>query len=206
MNYLKILGFAALTIAAMTVLVGAGTASATVLCKTSGGTTCPAGQAYGSGTAIHAVNVGTVVTTTVYKNIECKKSTMAGATSSEGSPTETVRAALSVLTFEECNCDVVVLKKGTLEIHWISGTNNGTVTYSGEEKTVTCSTIFGSVHCIYVTNADIGTLSGGSPAVLNIPSASVNFVITNALCEEDRYWDAKYEITSPNPLYVTDHT
>jgi len=104
MKYVKMLGLAAVAAAALMAFVGASTASATVLCKTAGtgsptGTTCPANQAYPAGTAITAVNKGTVKLDTTFKTIECSGSEVKGSTSNEGSATETVTGPEGTLTF-----------------------------------------------------------------------------------------------------------
>jgi hypothetical protein len=215
MKYVKTLGLATVVVAASVSVLGVGAASATVLCKESPGgattgTTCPAGQAYGGGTEFRATldpGTGPSKTTTSFKSIECNKSTIAGSTENEGSATTTVLVQLETVTFEECNCTVAVLEKGSLEIHWISGSHNGAVTSTGLEETVNCNTIFGTMHCIYSTNAtSIGTLTGGNPSTLDVTATSIPITTTDPLCPEKRDWDAKYEITAPKPLFVGGHT
>lgn len=213
MRYVKSLGVAAVVAAALVTLVGTGTASATVFCKTnpSGsptGTICPAGEAYGSGTEIHAVlDPGTkYVTTTSYMTIECTESTFKGGTNQEGDATNTVVISLDTFTVGGCNCDVRILKAGTIETHWISGTHNGTVTSNGLEETVSCVTIFGTVHCIYLTvNTDIGTLTGGTPATIDA-TEDISRLPTNGLCDEKAIWHVQYKVTTPATLYVSGHT
>jgi len=219
MKYVKMLGLAAIAAAALMAFVGASSASATVLCTVEGtgtptGTTCPANEAYKAETEIHAVNKG-VVKLDGALVIECNKSTIKGNTTSEGSATETVGGPITTLTFEECTCEVKVLKAGSLEVHWINpvdeggketGSHNGTLTSSGAEVTVLCKTIFGNVHCIFTTNAtDIGTLTGGNPAI-----ATANAILTQAktdsLCPSEPRWTATYEVTTPKPLFVAGHT
>lgn len=211
MKYLKMLGLAAVAAAALMAFVGSSTASATVLCKVPGtgtttGTTCPAGEAYPSGTTVKAQLVaGTVAKlTTSFKTVECKKSTTEGATSAEEATQLT--GPEGTLTFSECNCEVVVLHAGTVSTEWLAGTHNGTQRSSGSETTTTCSTLFGNVHCIYTTsNTDLGTLTGGNPAKLDA-SAEVGRLTTNAACAEKALWEAEYEVTTPKPLYVAGHT
>jgi hypothetical protein len=204
MKYVKMLGIAVGVAAVLMALGGAGTASATVLCKNNESTSS-CNENYPSGTEFKSsLSTGTkTILKTEFKTVECSKSTVSGKTETGGSATETVKGPLEALTFEECNCEVKVLKKGTLEIHWISGGTNGTVTETGAEVTVNCSTIFGNVHCIYVTeNTDLGTLTGGNPASLDV-NASIPRLTTNALCTPTATWEASYEVTAPKPLYVT---
>ncbi len=202
MKHLKILGLAVVAAAALMAFVGASTASATVLCSTN--TNPCTGTKYPAGTTVSAsLATGTkAVLSTEFQKIECSKSAVGGKTSNAGSGTETVSGAVETLTFEECNCEVSVLKKGTLEVHSVATNGNGTITSNGAEVTVECSTIFGKVHCIYVTeNTNLGTVTGGSPAKVTA-SASIPRLTTNALCAAEANWKAEYSVSAPNPLWV----
>jgi hypothetical protein len=211
MKYIKSLSCAIAIAFALAVFAGASSASATVLCKVEGtgsptGTTCPSGQEYTG--EIHAVNTTTVKLDTTFKTVECSGSTV-GGTANAGSATTTVTGPEGTLTFTGCNCTVTVLKAGTLEIHWISGTHNGTVTSNGLTVTILCSTIFGNVHCAYVTsNTVIGVLTASAMPLRAIIHWLVVLIPepTNALCSEESTLTASYEVTTPNPLYVTGHT
>jgi len=213
MKYVKMLGLAAVAAAALMAFVGASTASATVLCKTPGtgsptGTTCPEGWAYGANTTIHAVATGPTILEDEGKafTVECKKSTLHATTTNEGNATETPVAHVLSLLFEECDSEVKVLANGSLEVHWIEGTHNGTLTSTGAEVTITKSTIFGKVHCIFKTNnTSVGDITGGNPAIFH-STAKIPKLTTSALCPEPAIWTATYEITEPTPLYVTGHT
>jgi len=205
MNSLKMLGLAAVAAVALMALVGS-TASATVLCKAAEGETCATGSAYPEKTTIEAKLVaGTKAKlVTTFKTIECSKSSVKGETSAEEA--EPLTGPEGTLTFEECNCEVKVLKVGKLSTVHIAGTNNGTLSSTGNESTVTCSTIFGSVHCIYATeNTDVGTLTGGNPAKLKA-EAVIPRLTTNGLCSEQSEWSAEYEVTAPKPLFIVTRT
>ena len=218
MQYVKILGLTAVGVVAILIIAGGSSASATVLCKTTPeegspatkGTVCASSWAHPAGTTIHGVNSGVVAWHTSFKTIECKKSTIQLKTENEGSASETVKGPVEVLTFEECNCEVKVLKNGTLEIHWISDTFNGTLTGSGQEITVICNTIFGNVHCIYVTsNQHMGEIAGSVKHDLDATiNGNVSFarVSTNALCDEEALWTVTYDLKSPKPLWIAGHT
>ena len=223
MKYVKILGLAAVATAALMAFVGASPASATVLCKEPGtgsttGTTCPPLKAYSAETEIHAVSEGSTTYTTgsEFTEITCKKSTVSGKTENEGSATETVKFKIEKFFLEECStpngaCTMTTITSGTLEIHWIEGTHNGTITVSGTEITSSCNSIFGNIHCIYAAEGKhLGRLTGGvmseGKATADIESASVNLLSTSGLCPSEPKWDTKYEITSPKPLYVAGHT
>ena len=207
MKYVKMLGLAAVAVAALMAFVGASSASASVLCKTTPPSgICPANQAYPAGTEIHAVNQEKVVLHAEFGTLECEESTVSGTTEKEGSATETVKGNVTVLTFAKCNCEVKVLKNGSLEIHAEDDDGNGTLTANGQEVTTTCSTIFGNVHCIYVTeNSNLGTVKGGNPAVFT-GTPTISRKPTNALCSPQATWTANYKITSPTPLWVATST
>lgn len=222
MKYGNRLGLATVAAAALMAFVGASTASATVLCKTPGigektGTICPAGWAYSAGTELHMVSegsIGVVITTgNEFTEVGCKKATIKGVTNNEGGATETVTAGLEAknVTWSECStptgaCTMTTVVGGTLEIHWIEGTHNGTVTANGVQYTTSCASIFGNIHCIYaLETAHFGVITGGNPATLEIETA-VTTVSTSGLCPETSKLHAKYEITTPKPLYVNGHT
>lgn len=217
MKYFKMLSLAVVAVGVLMACVGSPAASATVLCKvepTEGspatkGTVCPAGQAYPAGTEMRAVLApGTVGKfTTSFKTIECKSTEGVGVTQNEGSATETVRGTGTKLTLGECNCETKVLKIGTGEAHWIADSFNAQLTSNGSEITVVCSTIFGNVHCIYVTNnSQAGIATGGNPATVDVEGVEIPRLTTSPLCSEEARWDAKYEVTSPKPLYAAAHT
>jgi hypothetical protein len=217
MKYVKTLGVAAVAAAALMAFVGASNASATVFCKTppttgggsTTGTTCPEGWAYPAGTRNHEVNVGKVLLKTGFKNIECEGSTIRGEIQNEGSATETPKGPVEKLTFENCNCTVTVIQNGTQEFHWVPDTFNVTITSNGSQVTASCSTIFGTVHCIYVTeNTDLGEITGsesGAAAVVHI-HAVIPRQSTNGLCDEESVWEGTYKVEEPKPVYFAAHT
>ncbi len=200
MMYLKLYVVAAAAAVALLVVGGVGTAAAnTVLCAEKANP-CPAGKAYGVDTEIEASLSGTKwKITTTFKTIECAKSSITTRVTSTG---ETMSTSLEDMSFEECNCTVKVLAKGTLDLEHIAATDNATPRSTGTEITTSCSTIFGNVHCIYKTNlTDLGTLEGGNPAKLKV-SVTLPRVSTSELCNEESVWEAEYGVTSPKPLYV----
>jgi hypothetical protein len=173
----------------------------TVLC-TEQKVKCPIGKTDGTGTEIKAnlVSGTKFKITTGFKTIECSKSSIKGKVSATG---EKISVSVETLTFEECNCTIAVLKKGELIFGHITSTDNATLTSNGAELTGNCSTIFGTVHCIYATsNTDMGTLEGGNPAKIKSSAANIPRLTTNGLCNEEASWDAEYEVTSPKPLYI----
>jgi len=102
---------------------------------------------------------------------------------------------------------MLTLEGGGLEIHWIEGTHNGLLTSSHANITENCNTSFGKMHCIFVTNNEkIGTVTGGNPASIDIESFPVTQASTSGLCPSAPTFDAKYEITTPESLYVAEGT
>jgi len=217
MNYVKTFGLVVIAAAAMLAFIGSSSASASIVCKTTPttggsttGTTCPSGWAYSAGTEMHAIGISTFKIHTVYKTIECTSSTMSGKTGGEGSATETVGSGIETLTFAGCNCEVKVLKNGTQEFHWVSDTFNATVTGNGQELTTTCSTIFGNVHCIYVTNnTELGSVTG-SPVHTGGAIIHWHFSLgrnpTSGLCAEEATVTGTYELTTATPMWFAAHT
>ena len=95
---------------------------------------------------------------------------------------------------------VHVLETGSLSIA-PSGGGNGLVKSTGHKVTVET---FGA-HCIYATNnTALGTITGGSPATLDI---SVSIPRTGGksgvFCGSSAPLTGSYEVTAPNPLFVS---
>jgi hypothetical protein len=207
MKYVKILGLAA--VAAMAMMAFAGSASATQLDKvTSGG----AKDTLGVGTTLHVTQTsGTTLnlTDTAGNPIDtCKESTVHGTIANAGGSGATVSGNLTEttgLTWGGCTSPTVTLAAGSLEIHGIAGTDNGTVT--GKNNVVTIS-VFG-VSCRYGTGAgtDLGLLTGTTSATGHATMA-INAIINEQepkqfLCPDTGKWVGGYTVTTPTGLYVT---
>ena len=189
----KILVFAGA--AALALLAFTGTASATQL-------TSPAGTTYTG--SFHASDEAATIHT-VLGSFSCA-GTLAGNVEQHGSGIA-VKGSITTLTFTACSIGVTVkaLKTGTMEIHSIAGTNNGTVTLSGSEIEVFFPQ-FG-IRCLYSTsNTDIGTLTGS-----NITGATAAFDIAGTLAKSGGSvlcpnnggtWTGKYKVSSPDNLLV----
>src|SRR6187431_3678616 len=140
MRYLKMLGLAAVAAMALTAFFGAGSASATVLCKTTLTTGCAGAWDHPSGTEVHAVLDAGEHATLIgfWANVTCRTSTVRGETTSTGSSSTTVTGHIDELTFGECDCGgtpgtahVTTIANGTVEVHSISGSHNSTMTGAG---------------------------------------------------------------------------
>ncbi len=191
-----------LTLAAVTAtvicLVGAASASGTVLCHTN---TSPCSSIVGVGTKIESALVpGTFsVIKAGFATIECESSELDSQISNAGSASSTPTATVIVFNKTQCGkCTVAVLKKGGLIWHHTSG-GNTTITSTAAEVTVACS----GTSCVYGTTGtetDVGTKTGGSPARFTI-NASLPKVSGGFLCANPASWTAMYNVSTPNPLY-----
>jgi hypothetical protein len=204
MKYMKMLGLAAIAAAAL--MAVADSASATQL-------TSPTGTALPAGTVIKSeLKEGVAKLAANFGNIECKESVNEDKTTNGGSSTETVRLIVTRWTFTNCNggaCTVVALRNGELEIHSISGTENGTVTGWGQEWTTNCSFFGINYHCIWSTGTStspthMGVLTGGAPAVLDLHATLIRIGGTSGTaCGSTGTFFGTLKVTSPNPLYVS---
>jgi hypothetical protein len=202
MKHLKMLGLAAVALAAMMAYTAA-SASATELY--SGATTQGVGTKIVSslsGTASLTTTGGTVLDT-------CTGGTVTGEITAAGSATSTTigTVATSGVTWSGCTKTTDTLEGGELEIHWIAGTHNGTVTGKKFKVTVVVSESFGGT-CSYTlgTSTHLGTLIGTTTAPSQATLA-INAVVNGAagnsfLCPSDTKWVANYTVTSPVPLAV----
>lgn len=202
MKRMKLFLAAALAITALAAIAGGGTASATVLCANE---SAPCSSKYTAGTEVKAqLKSGSIaILETSITKIECTGSNAVGKLQNNGGAAETLKFAVEELTFKECNCEVKVLKKGEKEIHYISGTHNGTDTGKGSEVTVNCN---GWSDCIYGTGTgtDLGIFVGGTGAweaeEILVPRVGGSSV----LCPATARGTVAYEVTSPKPLYIAE--
>lgn len=195
MNYLKGLVLAAVFAVALMV-AGAGTASATVICKTK---TSPCGSPYPKGTVFKSeLTPGTTaVLKAGFATFECTEGHGTVETTTNGSATETVKGLTKTLSFGGCNGEVKVLKTGTGEIHWTSKTS-GSFTTEGTE--VTGSTL--GVSCVYGGTISSGiTLNGGEKPTIVI-NAKIPLISGGILCGNPATMTASLTVTEPTPLYV----
>jgi hypothetical protein len=207
MKYLKMLGLAAVAAMALTAFLGASSASATVLCTT----TPPAGTACGTGWHVDELTLAVGANPLILKNtsgsIEAK-CTKAGVTVTKdvtGSATTTAAGEVpkTHLTWapkgEGCTNKTETIAGGTLEIHWIEGTDNGTVTAKGFEVTVELA----GLTCTLGLEGtkSIGDLTGGAPAVMHV-NVGVVKKAGSFLCPTTGIWEGTYEVTNHTTVDV----
>jgi hypothetical protein len=203
MKYLKMLGLAAVAAMALMAFVGAGTASATVICKTQV-TPCPAEWMVSTGTNISASLEGTakLETTAAEPTLldTCTGGSVSGPTEQTGSSTETVSIKFGKegVSWTGCTSTTDTVSGGTIEFHWITPWK---LTVTVKEVKVTVN--IAGVSCTYGFGSeykDIGTFEPseeGKPAKMVIstvvPKAEGGF-----LCPGEARWTATYAATAPN--------
>lgn len=198
MKHLKILGLAAVAVGALMAFIGAGTASATVLCSTTVDP-CPTPQKWLFGTvhdwSIPAGNSVSSVDTNGNTLNTCKTSTIKGKQTTVGSETETVTVDIEEKTWGSCTFPSKTLKNAAYEIHRIAGTSNGTVTADGTTET-TFSSILGD--CIYgvTSGTSLGDITEGNPAMLHLNAVTEEFSHLAACPDTDKV-TGTYVLTAP---------
>jgi hypothetical protein len=206
MNHLKMLGLAAVAAAALTALVGTGSASATVLCKATE-TPCLEFNKYPVGTFAHgSLAPGTSAafkTTGGDTVLTCTNGTIKGELSQAGSATQTPSGTGSAANVNWTGCDKTMhtISGGEIEVHHITGTDNGTVIVKNFQTTIN---LFG-VSCTYGYGAgtDIGVLTGGKEPTLDI-KVVLNKTAGGFICPTHVVGEALGVLTEPTelPVYV----
>lgn len=203
MKYVKMLGLAAVAAAALMAFVGAGSASATVLCKTA---TNPCTSKWALGTEVRfSLKSGT---SAIWKGQQgetlktCTGADLRGKISNAGSAFETVKLQITENSWTSCTVPTTTVKLGELEIHSITGSTNGTMTLKGAEFT-TKDNFFGDCSYGAGTGIDLGTLtsSGTGDAVIDV---SATLLPTGLGCCPQVSWAEEFTLTSPveTPLFV----
>jgi len=205
MRYAKMLALAAVAAGALMAFIGAGTASATVLCSTTK-EPCPKTQDVPAGTVFHLTNTGTtLLTDTTGEPLDtCTISTVKGKTTNTGGPLETVLLGVEKLLWEGCTFPTKTLKATDLEIHKIAGTSNGTVTAGGTFEVTINTVFFGS--CIYgvTKGVSIGELTEGKPAIFHANNAlAEKFSGSSLACPETSLWTSTYTVTEPKETTIS---
>jgi hypothetical protein len=205
MKYLKMLGLAAVAATALIAFVGAGSASATVFCSTQ---TTPCSAKWAKGTQLEfSVTAGSSAEwKTGFSTNTCTDGTLKGTMLTAGSGSETMKLSVddSDFTWTNCTFSNATLEGGELEIHSITGSNNGTVIMKGFNFT-TSTTQYGSCNYSAGTGVHLGTLtaSGSGEAMIDI---KVTLAKSGGgfLCPNTMEWIEEWVQTVPNgkALYV----
>jgi hypothetical protein len=200
------LGLAALAAAALTASVGAGTASATELCKVEG---TPCTEKYGSGTTLSSslVTGSEAVLTTNLDVVKCQASSVGGKTTSEGgSGTTAVKGEITSLSFTTCKdsfgntCTVTPVNlpyeaevKGSGEAAEL-----GVKDATGAGATVVCG---GVLNCTF-TSKSLSLPVMGATTPPTVTAEEVSLERAGGICPSTSTWNAKYTVTAPTPLMV----
>jgi hypothetical protein len=207
MKPLKMFGAAVTAAVALLAFVGAGSATATVLCSANEvpcseiqqwPVATPQQWSLKAGTkAVFRLTGGTAL-------VECAVAELSGAIANPGNANETVKVEVEQqgATWEGCPLEKRTLAGGELEYHDIQGTFNGTVVAKKFVTTLFTST-FGSCAYGYGEGANIGTLKGGADPIIAVNSV-IGRVAGGLLCPATIKWTAEYTLTAPvtTSLYV----
>jgi hypothetical protein len=204
MKHLKTFALAAVATGALMACVGAGTASATTLCSTTG-SNCTFLQRI---TGHFSFSTGGFSGSFDLKETsapggegktldECSGSEIEGEITNSGSSTETVTTKTTKLSWSSCTFPTSTTELGKDEIHKIAGTSIGTVTSDTGTK-VTINTIFFGT-CVYVGEAgkSIGDITEGNPAVLHLNAVTKKKEGSAFACPETAVATGTYTLASP---------
>lgn len=204
MKHVKMLVLAAVAAGALMAVIGAGTASATVLCSTTV-ETCPTAQKWPFGMTLDfSISSGSSakLTQTNGEAIDtCTVSTVKGTITNTGSAFETVSGPVDSMTWENCTFPTKTLAVGNLEVHRIAGTSNGTVTAYGTFEVTVNTVFFGSCAFSFGPGISIGDLKEGKPATFAANAVSTK-VAGGAACPVTAKWSANYTLTT-SPITTT---
>jgi hypothetical protein len=205
MKYLKMFGLAAILAMAFSAYLGAGSASATVLCTTKVAPPCGANWDEPAGTVVEASLIGSAVIedTSGTKLDTCLTGTHKWEMTNTGGAGMAVGQKLLELTFGNCTGPAKAVALGTEEEKYIEGTENGTMTDKGTEVTGTVS----GVSCTYGTGTgtDIGQFDGGlGEKDVEEISAALTKTAGGFLCATSIKWTAQFQITKPKNITILD--
>jgi hypothetical protein len=204
MKHLKLLGLAAIAALGLMAFVGAGTASATTLCKTNESPKCKAGWAYPAGTSLHAslVPKTSASLTSPAKTVvaTCTGVTLTASLEKESAPV----LVFNIHTLDWTGCNTTVSSNtsftGKLTVKWLKE-NEAEVTADETRVTVVLS----GLSCTYTAGGGtkLGTIKGGSEPILKIET-TVEFKEGSFACPKNPIWDAEFVITEPKPIFATE--
>lgn len=220
MKHLRMLALAAVAAGALMAFIGAGTASAAVICSTTVDP-CPVLQKWPGNTpfdfSIPAGQSAHFENTAGEEINNCPISTIRGKLTVAGGEGITATGPVEELTWgASCKFTTTTVTAAALEIKKIAGTSNGTVLTDEykpggvlKEKRfeITINTaVFGS--CIYAVEPGktLGDLTEGNPAILH-----VNVVVEKSGggggCPESARLTATYTVTAPSgtTASISDH-
>ena len=192
---------AAIAVLACTAVLGTGSASATVLCKTNPSThVCPAADVYGQGTDITAHSEGVLKFKGGGESIitSCTGSNFSATVLDQGSATTVASLTEVDYEFSGCSNPSAHVGNGAMSVAWTSGTHNGSAAEQLGNRLQW--TIFGS-KCTYTMSLPV-KFTGGSSALLSYSDTRLLKYEGNLGCPEELKMDAAYAVEAPAALYV----
>jgi hypothetical protein len=211
MKHLKTLGLAAVAVAAMMAILGAGSASAapTVLCKVAE-LPCASANRYPSNTKFTWETEGTSKLEGINSagktelTVECASKMTFENTAASGEP---LPIRFTAFSFTGCNNSCSVSLQGlpyTGSLAWTSG-SNGVLAIDNFSTILKC--LFGFVECKVGAKEIKMTLDGGNPAKLLAVKFPMELEMVSgaSTCPAKALWTVTYKATSPTAVFVS-HT
>jgi hypothetical protein len=197
---------AVVAVAAMTAVLAAGSASATVLCKTAF-SPCTGGTYPSSTTIAGTERIAGFAIVTNLGTIKCFNSELSGKTTSAGGAGVSVQGTVQAFRFVTCelgpqSCTLsAVHLPYSAEISWTAGSNgNLKLKSSGAGNpgiTAKCGIL---INCEFTTaSAELG-LTGGSPATAE--NAFLPLSQSGGICPSTSFGRFAYNLFSPSPLFI----
>jgi len=197
-RYVKILGLAAVAAMAIMAFAGAGSASATVLCKENA-SPCPEEKRYEAEDTLTGTAENTLITAS--PTITCTHSATTAEVTEPGGEGEPVTGTITALSFTGCKADTIfnpncVVSVNGLPYHAeVTGSGgNGTIVVGGASAGVVCA---GVINCVFGNELFELPLAGGNPAKI---TASNVFLEKESgfLCPGEGRWDAAFKAVGAN--------
>ena len=205
MKYIKMLGLAAVAASALMAFIGAGAASATVLCSATENN-CAAGNKWPLGATLSfSLKKGSsakLVDTEGTTLDTCTGSTVGGEVTNAGNAVETVTGEVKTLDWSGCTFTTDTIQLSKLEGHYVEK-DTGTLTADGEFKVTINTVLFGS--CVYGVTAgtSLGNLTGGGKESATFVANAVAKRLSGSslACTETSKWTAEYVSTGSTSLF-----
>lgn len=205
MKSIKMIGLAAVAALALTATAGAGTAAATVLCKTA---TSPCGEIFPAATVIQDPSL-TGGSAAMMKNglvaAECNGQRFEASITNAGSSTKPVSLANGLFAVDLCAWPhtITFTSFGSSEIHFVSE-GEGVVTAEGIQFTY--DDLGKGFRCWYATGSSpyLGTFTAGTEPTIQV---NATFELTKGSllqCGAKLQWTGEFQLTVPAALYIAE--
>jgi len=183
----RMLGIAVVAALAVTAFVGAGSASATTLCKTES-ENCTEANQYASGAAIVAESTEAVLTGSVA--VQCASKIKITTNAKSGKP---LTATVNELTWSGCKGGCSAATTTTLptgSIEGTKGTNGKSGTITAKGAVVKLTGCFGFFTCTATAAEAKLAFNGGAIGTANAKAANVPVTISGFGCGTEGTWNA----------------